>query len=396
VKLLPPIDEVKIPTYFSPSHLSVSGGCPLNAVLGCYRNGISPLISHPKAELGIVFHRVLEMASKGVIEKKDCVERDVEDVLESLLSETKVRLSADPLRYGYADLKKTMSMLDWTKKNRMFVDVAAKLLEFSRARESDGKTEKDVGCEYKDLPEFGRWSEVKIVAPGLRLRGRMDVVEKNAGTVSIRDLKTGRIEDGAGRVLHHIENQMQLYGLMVAEAEKGRKKIRLFVDQADELEIPFDAGVIVSAEDRLSAILEILPEGATKKTDEIAGPGEGCRYCSYRHRCGSYLQGAPGKWVSGSDYVMPPDVWGRVEKIELHPGSNSFTVRDAADRTVKIFGLRDDLVPGIDIGMKIWLFGLSTKRFGYDGGTYRHPLNFFENDPGNPWARAWSLQAFED
>lgn len=396
MKLLPTIDEVEIPTYFSPSRLSVSGGCLLNVVLGSRGNVIFPLIPHPKAELGTVFHRLLEMASKRAIKRKDCVERDVEDALEFLLSETEGRLSADPLKCIYADLKMTMSNLDWTKKTRMFVDAATKLLESSSNRGSDGKPEKDGGGEYKDLPEVGRWSEVKIVAPRLRLRGRMDVVEKNAGSVSIRDLKTGSIEDGAGQVLHHIENQMQLYGLMVAETEKGRKRIRLFVDHADELEIPFDADVIASVEDRLSAILEKLPEGATKKTDEIAVPDEGCRYCSYRHRCGSYLKDALGKWVSGSDYMMPPDVWGRIEKIEPHLDSNALTIRDAAGRTVKIFGLRDALVAKIDIGINIWLFGLSTKGFGYDGGTYRHPLNFFENDPSNPWSRAWSLQVFHD
>lgn len=396
MKLPPPIGEVEIPTYFSPSHLSVSGGCLLNTVLGSSRDGLSPLIPHPKAELGNIFHRLLEMASKGAIERKDCVERDLEGALEFLLSETKERLSTDPLRCIYADLKKTMSILDWTKKTRGFVDSASKLLEFSRGRESDGKPEKNVGGEYKDLPDVGRWSEVKIAAPRLRLRGRMDVVEKNGGGVSIRDLKTGRIEDGAGQVLRHIEYQMQLYGLMVAEFEKSRKKIRLFVDQSDGMEIPFDADVIASAEDRLSAILEKLPEGATKNTGVIAVPGAGCRYCSYRHHCDTYLKDAPGKWISGSDYIMPPDVWGKVEKIELHPDSNVLTIRDTADRTVKVFGLRDALVAKIDIGIDIWLFGLSTKRFGYDGTTYRHPLNFFENDPGNPWSRAWSLQVFHD
>ena len=396
MKLPPPIDEVEIPTYFSPSNLSVSGGCLLNAVLGSCRNGVSPLIQHPKAELGTVLHRLLEMASKGAIERKDCVARDVEDALEFLLSETKERLSTDPLRCIYADLKKTMSKLEWTKKTRMLVDAATKRLESSSNRGSDGNPEKDGGGEYKDLPEVGRWSEVKIAASRLRLRGRMDVVEKNAGSVSIRDLKTGRIEDSTGKVYQQIEIQMQLYGLMVDETEKGRKRIRLFVDQADELEIPYDADVIASAEDRLSAILEKLPEGATKKTDELAVPDASCRYCSFRNRCSPYLKDAPRKWILGSEYVMATDVWGVVERLDLRPDSNALTIRDAADRTVKVFGVRDDLLVDLDPGKNIWLFGLSTKRFGYDGGTYRHPLNFFENDPGNPWSRAWSLQVFHD
>jgi hypothetical protein len=336
------------------------------------------------------------MASNGMIQRKGSAEEDAEEALEALISETKTRLSADPLRSVYADLKMTMSSLDWVRKNRMIIDATVKLLESSNHTGEGRSTRHSRNLEYKDLPRVGRWSEIWIIAPRLRLRGRMDIVEMETDSVSVRDLKTGRIEDSAGQVLEHIASQMQLYGLMVNEMERSRKRVRLFVEQTEDLEIPFDVDTIASTEQRLWAVLDQLPEGATKKAGELATPDASCRFCSFRHRCGSYLEDAPGKWNSGSRYIMPTDAWGIVDRIELRREGNTMAIRDAEDRTLKVFGLRDALVVDVGVGKNVWLFGLSAKRVAYDGEMYRHPLNFFESDPNNPWSRAWALQVFLD
>jgi hypothetical protein len=94
---------------------------------------------------------------------------------------------------------------------------------------------------------------------------------------------------------------------------------------------------------------------------------------------------------------MPLDTWGTVDKIDLVTnGQCNATLRDAAARTVKVFGLLQSRLSVAQEGDRIWLFGLRTRdRRGSVDGWY-HPLNFFEVAEDDPFAQAWSLQVFAD
>ena len=178
MKLPPPIREVEIPEFFSPSHLPLSGGCLLKAVVGSRRGaGGVPLIPHPKAELGNIFHKLLEMSLRGEIRRRGRAEEDVNEALRELLAFAQRKLTEDSKRCSHADLTKTLSPLDWERAKRMFSDIAVDLLETGRRRGAGGSGKGRL--RYEDLPDKGRWSEVDISLPRVRLHGRIDVVEKD-------------------------------------------------------------------------------------------------------------------------------------------------------------------------------------------------------------------------
>jgi hypothetical protein len=92
---------------------------------------------------------------------------------------------------------------------------------------------------------------------------------------------------------------------------------------------------------------------------------------------------------------MPLDTWGEVVGISARPSRVAdITIRDAADRTVKVFGLAAYRAAEMQPGDAVWLFGLRSrdKRGGPDW--WRHPRNFFEVADDDPFARAWTVQAF--
>jgi len=258
-----------------------------------------------------------------------------------------------------------------------------------------GGTAVRVGKRRADeLPQRGIWAEVDFEVPELRLRGRADLVERDSGIATVRDLKTGRVVDADGQVLPHIERQLQLYGLM-ASVTWPASEIRLAVDHGEEHEIPFDGVVREDTRAWLSSTLARLPVGRSFSADELATPGEARVGCPFRHVCGAYRTLAPTVWRSGSVVRMPADTWGEVvERQACSPDTVHLTLRDKAQRLVKVFHAKSAALRQASVGDYIWMFNLLTRDRSVGGLLHWHPLNFYETDPNDPTDRAWALQVF--
>lgn len=237
--LPPPINTIMVPEYFSPSQLASGDTCLLRAVVGSSHGDVPSLSSHPAAEIGRVFHRLLELAARGQIPRSGSTEADVGRCLDELLANARWRLARDPETEAYADLSRTVAPLVWFQKTSMVVGIAARLIAASSPRHSGEGSTGFSAPTFEALPANGEWAEVPIKAPGLRLAGRVDLVEKRPGVVILRDLKSGRVEDPEGQILPHIDLQLRLYGVMVREVEPNRS-VRLLVDTGAEHEVPFD------------------------------------------------------------------------------------------------------------------------------------------------------------
>lgn len=392
--LPPPIETVRVPEYFSPSQIAFGDECLLRVVLGSSRD-VARLTSHPAAELGRLFHRLLEWAVRGEIERRGELYDDLHRTLKELLKAATDRLEADHTAAAYADLGSLFPPLVWRKKVRTAIDVAAQFYRLGPNRSGGPFGGSNHSFEFSRLPAEGEWAEVGVVSSSMRLRGRIDIVEKSGGTTTIRDLKSGRVQDRDGQMYPHIERQLLIYGLLVRQADPGND-IRLVVDDGAEHPIAFDRITAVEMETWLRTITQRLPAGAAADPRELATPGDWCARCSSRHVCPVYLEVAPRLWRTEASFPLPLDIWGTVLERVAREEMADVVLRDAADRTVKIFGMRSGLIRGLVVGEELWCFGLRAQLRTSEGATWRHPLNFYEISDRSGYDRAWSLEAFRD
>jgi len=389
----------RVPTTFSPSQLAFGAECLLRAVLASTRE-LPTLTTHPAAAVGRVFHALLEMAVRGEIPRSDMPGDDAARTLDRLLDAEDARLAATwgavaagggARSKGPPRLREVFPPLIWRRKRRVALDLAETYLLGAVPRAAGGGT---VARSAKDLPAEGSWAEVQIEAPTLRLRGRADLVERRGGEVVIRDLKTGRILTDAGDVLPHIQRQMRLYGLM-ARAVWPVARVSLIVDHGVEHEVGFSAEHEAEVLVWLRGVLRRLPGEETVDAASLATPGAACEACAHRHICPAYLSAAPEYWRGESPVRLPLDTWGEVLRVATRTdGLADLTIRDAAGRVVKVFGLATFRVSSMRAGKAVWLFGLRTRDRRGGPERWRHPRNFFEVADDDAFGSAWTVESF--
>lgn len=377
-----------IPQVFSPSQMAFGVHCLLRVVLGASRD-LPILSSHPAGAIGRAFHKLVELAVQGRIERSESPDADAARTLDRLLDEEEAALSnrlATPVA-----LRTVFPPAIWRRKRRTALDLANSYLSGAVPR----ITRVGAGqvLSANELPATGRWSEVRLEVPELRLAGRVDVVERKPGKVTIRDIKTGRVETDAGELLRHVEDQLRLYGLMARRIWPD-SEVELIVDHGRERQIPFG----FDDEHRLTTWLESafqqLPEGNADAAG-LATLGDACDGCPHRHICPTYRAGVPALWRTDSAFRLPLDTWGRLTDVLYGPGGQcDLTLLDDAGRTVKVFGVVATRMTAATGGQWVSLFGLRSKDRRGGGDRWRHPQNFFEVADDDPFARAWALEVF--
>lgn len=379
----------RVPATFTPSQLALGEKCLLRAVLASTRD-LPALTAHPAAVLGSVFHKLLELAVRGDIPRSGTPSEDAQRTLDRLLDEEDARLAStrpgDPLR-----LREVFPPLKWRRKRRIVLDLAEKYLSGAvpRAAAGSGATARNA----RDIPRNGIWAEVQMEAPALRLRGRADMVQRNAGDVVICDLKTGRVLTDDGDVLPRIERQLRLYGAM-ARSIWPSAQISLVVDHGVEREVAFGSEQERHVLSWLRDALARLPANCDVDAESLATPCEACDGCAHRHICPAYRRLAFSFWRGEVRMRMPLDTWGKVIAITLRGALADVTLHDAAGRTVKVFGLAAFRVSSLQPGDAVWLFGLRTRDNRGGPESWRHPHNFFEVADDDSFARAWTLEIF--
>lgn len=399
-KLPPPVGKVKIPAAFSPSGLSQAAECPFKAVL-LSREVFAPrLPTHPAAERGSVFHKLLERAGKGAVPRRGSVRQSVEAELELLLTDARARLAQDPDTAHFADLKATLSEVEWHNKSRCTLLAAESLLgsaptPSSRPRNNDRQT-----LNYADLAGEGAFHEVEITSGDLRLFGRMDLVEiGRARKIRISDYKTGRVLDRKGEVLEHIALQLRLYALAVAHQDPSAQIELCILEGTSNRHVEWDTDIRARTESLLEEILGRLPAGEEAVSDELARPGPWCSNCPFRHVCRRYIEDAPRRWAAGCDSgSYPLDIWGELRGTEQTLVGIALNVTDAANRNVRVQRIdpRHGSLESYFTGRRLYLFGLAATQHSQHQGKHFHPRNFFELPGDRSPVRAWSLAVFEE
>jgi RecB family exonuclease len=381
----------------TPSQLALAADCPLRAVLSFSAGLHSRLPKHPAAERGALFHTLLELAAKGAIPRPNGERAAVETELSHLLDAAETRLSADPATAHFSRLDRTLPAVEWHNLTRDVVTAAEQLLTQAPAYEP--QRARGSGLDFAELPGNGRFAEVRIDAPDLRLSGRMDVVETHtAGCVVVHDYKTGKIRERDGSILPRIALQLRLYALAI-KSVRPDVEVNLSAVQRTALPIAADEAVLAETYDWLQHILQLLPARAALSARSLARPGPECAFCSFRHVCPGYLDEAPGIWLAGFEgRPMPFDTWGTLGHVEFNEKFNIVEMVDVAGRRVRITRLDTRHGDAMEFvhGRQIYLFGLATQQRNIVGGRYFQPRNFFELPADATQRRAWSLAVFND
>ena len=392
LRVLPPVvPTATAPDFFSPSQVAFGHECLLRLVLMGEKRA-PRLISHPAAEIGTVFHRLLEMSACGQVHREGDLESDLQRTLAALIGDAEARLASQTGKGEPISLRSTVPPLIWRRKVRRLIDTATRV--YSPGGRSGHPGTRAKVTAFEELPEEGVWSEVSIRAPSLRMAGRMDLVQRSPGHTIIKDLKTGRVLDDEGSVLPKIQTQLRVYGLMVLEL-KGSQALDLLVDDGVEHIVPFDAAVAAQTRDQIGEFTTALPTGKEFASADLAKVGDWCGACAFRHVCPTYREVAPTLWAK-SPFSLAPDIWGCVEKVERPASATTIALRDDAGRSVRIFGLNTSVANAVNLGQRVWFFGLHPQPALKLGSQYIHPVNFFATLPSTIPQTAWSLEILRE
>lgn len=382
------IAELTAPRSFSPSQLAVARDCALRAVLATEHN-VTRLDAHPAAAIGSALHELVEKAARGEL-AGDTRPKALDKMLSSILETARRKLEAQTGRRA-PDLTKIYPALVWRKRKQAAFDVASRFLGQAQVPRIGGAKRR---VEFTLLPLNGRWIELPVESASLRLHGRIDILIRRNNEFTIRDLKTGRVTDDTGEIAEHIAVQMQLYGLIILDQYPG-SKVSLVVDHGSDSQVAFGDEIVANVKESLLQLLSGLPPGVRTAAVTLASPGKICWGCLFRHICPAYLRWAPRAWQEPTAFRLPFDTWGVLRKSVARPnGLLDLDILDAADRHVRVFGLRrDDYPEAVGEGDFIWIFGLASSDRAASA-SLRHPLNFYQVPASDGEEPAWTLQAF--
>ncbi len=391
-----PIPQVTIPEIFSVSSMVVAADCFLKVLMSMKGGVVERLRPDPSAELGKVYHSLLEEVVKGFPNGKETSLEVLEATLDRLLGEAQKELERDPHTASYADLTQTMTPLGWSRKRRSLVDAALGFIDSTPRGKMAPHRARKGGFRFENAKGHGRWVEVPISVTALRLKGRIDVLERTTNEIKIVDLKSGRVEDANGEVMPKIALQLRLYGIMIQTLEP-KVRVTLVVNDGTEHMVPFNPAILKETKAWLDSTMSSLISGAIVPAQEHAKVGPGCRWCGIRHRCSSYLREAPSWWNCEIDWRLPLDTWGTVERFtQKVNGLFDLTLLDAGGRRIKIFRIQEKYLTELSVGKRVWFFDLVASRSTRLGNSWRHPLNFYEMGVSDATDRAWSLNIFTE
>jgi RecB family exonuclease len=389
------IRSVQIPETFAVTQVAGNCDCFLKSILNTGRYIGNRLRSSPLAELGKISHAVIESSARDTLHGKPVSAQIIERKFEKLIADyqTRARTKAKPEKI--LKLKRTMPPLAWERKKRTLIDLA---LVYSNRMKRIPKTfskPRKKQFSFQDAIGLGRWFEVAINVPALRLKGRIDILERTPEGLLITDFKFGDIKDEDGLLKSQIAMQLRLYGLMAASLDQTAN-ISLFVNDGNLNPVPFDSKIANETKDWLRSLTDELPSGTVVQSEGLSKVGSDCLWCHQRHRCIKYRKEAPALWSREIEWRLPLDTWGRVDKLSMKDELAEIGMTDAGGRLVKIFGVRDQHLTNVKIGNALWLFNLAVSRRSCGGTTWRHPLNFHEINIHDEFDRAWSTQIFID
>ena len=224
--------------------------------------------------------------------------------------------------------------------------------------------------------------EVGVCSPKLRLLGRIDRLTEAHDVIEVIEYKTGSILDRDDNIYLHHQQQLGMYALML-ESAFPKQQIRLYIEGDDRYEVEWNQQV---RSDRLQELEELdarLPTHGPLAARELGAAGQHCERCSLRPCCSVYQDHAQAAWTNSDlDYLLPADVWGRIENLETYEGKLAWRIRDAAGRRVRIAGVGASRYSHCKPDDYVYLFDLKRHGSPPRHKRFAHPAGFYIDIPG--------------
>lgn len=332
------------PSTWSYSSLKEVETCPLQYVLyradypNLWERHGYPRLPIPAIIRGDVIHGALEIIIKALVRAGCSSTRSAGAVIvlrelggftkvaEHVLAVQLARLEGNP-RVGEGPRDHlARNLADWLPEAREQIQTYLNRLDLRSSTANETvTTTSDPTRRYP--ARTGDHPEKELVAEGLRLKGRVDLLRVDAHGVQITDFKTGA-KDPA----HH--DQLRLYALLWdADSTVNPDRLpvtKLVVAYPDE-EVPVSvpsAKDLASLHEDIDARIE-LAEAAVTAHPPAAQLGEHCRRCSVRGLCEAY-------WAAGAARTaqVPDGSWYDLTGTVIREhGVKSFILREGKSGT---------------------------------------------------------------
>ena len=306
---------VSLPS-ISPSRYLSLKQCSLKEI---WNSSMTPLLPrHPSAYLGIIIHRMFELAFKGEISSME----DLHDAWDTEINELEKKISDNIVEKHLVPLRTSVFNFE-----------IRKLLAFNLIEPILNKTFKRGGSVTRNKPE--EW----VRTPDGKVIGRIDLVKKNNSGTEIFDLKTKKLKGESLSIDARDQYllQLNLYAALF-HTTHGEWPVKLTLMGIDQEKISFNV-YPEKCEKLLNDAIKSLDETnelieAQLEPSDFATPSPvACKYCLFRPACGQYWESRNGN----GDW--PIDIQGRISNIVKLKNGFYRIVLETHSRKIAIRGL---------------------------------------------------------
>jgi hypothetical protein len=304
---LPALDIAQRLDRISPSRFVALNGCTLREVWAT--SDQSPLLpASPRARLGTIVHRLLELASSGLLVSR---EESIEKAWSEIVVDVESRMSSSWIEQSLVPLSRTVNDFE-----------VQRLRAWNRALQLMRPV---LPVEELTAPQTGFGCEIWVQSTDGTVGGYIDAVYQGESGRVIRDFKTGSIleENGNDEAIIHLDYlvQIKLYAALYQETfGLWPTHVELVPVQGEALTAPVDRSeceeLLQAAKrkrfevnNRIRAALLKGQEGVTS----LASPAvSNCRFCLWRPGCRAYCE----RSEIAEDSEWPSDIRGTVTAIQ--------------------------------------------------------------------------------
>jgi len=314
-----PIIKLEPIKTISPSKYFSLKSCKLKGILS--ENKFRSLIpSSPSAKVGLIAHKILEMAIKGQIQNEHAMELSWQSICENIEG----KMKNNPLEKHMVPLELFAYNFE-VKKNMVFA-IVRKLMK---------KEPIPFAVERVQKQEAEKWYKT---SDG-KIAGIVDLIRYTDLGLELVDYKTGSVTDPAENNVPKLEYQQQLklYAALYYSVEKvwPTRLVLLELDQKEHV-VEFNKNECLELLDSAKRDLEEINKNIASRfnPEDFSSPSpESCKYCGYRPICNAY-------WKKKQDNdKWPIDVIGEIKEKRTLGNSLLKIVLETDQKTIAIRSL---------------------------------------------------------
>ena len=337
---LPTLDIAPQLDRISPSRFVALSGCTLRELWAT--SDQSPLLpASPRARLGTIVHRLLELASNGLLVSR---EESVEKAWSGIVVDVESKMSSSWIERSLVPLSRSVNDFE-----------VQRLRAWNRAMQLVGPA---TPVEELAVQQTGFGCEIWVQSTDGTVGGYIDAVYQGESGRVIRDFKTGPIleENGDDEAIHpDYLVQIKLYAALYHEAfGLWPTHVELVPVQGEALTTAVDQDeceeLLQAAKRKRLEVNNRIRTALSKGREGIASLASAsvsnCRFCLWRPGCSAYREHSE----NAGDSEWPPDIRGTVTAIQpLGNGRLLLIVRgnDGAEKKIRQLDPSPDRHPAL-------------------------------------------------